>query len=170
MWRGPVLGPAAPGADARRGRQEPRSAVRDVRGRMVATMTRKTYRVRATREQRFWLLSVPELDIVTQARSLDRAEATVRDLIAVWLDVPAESFDVDLEPQLADEWTRLLRDTREARTAADEASERAQRLVRKAVTTLHDAGLSTREVGSLIGVSYQRVQQLVDAARPRAPR
>jgi len=132
--------------------------------------TRKTYQVRATREQRFWLVSVPELDIVTQARSLDRAEATVRDLIAVWLDVPAEAFDVDVEPQLTDEWTQLPRDTREPRTAADEASEHAQRLVRKAVTTLHDAGLSTREVGSLIGVSYQRVQQLVGAARPRPPR
>ena len=48
---------------------------------MVAQVT--TYRVIATQEERFWLLSVPELDVVTQARTLDRAEATVHDLIAV---------------------------------------------------------------------------------------
>jgi DNA-directed RNA polymerase specialized sigma24 family protein len=126
---------------------------------MVAQVT--TYRVIATQEERFWLLSVPELDVVTQARTLDRAEATVRDLIAVWLDVPADSFAVEVEPRLGDEWTKLLRETRDARTTADKASARASELLRTSVTTLHDAGLSAREVGSLMGISYQRVQQLL---------
>ena len=126
---------------------------------MVAQVT--TYRVIATQEERFWLLSVPELDVVTQARTLDRAEATVRDLIAVWLDVPADSFEVEVEPRLDDEWTKLLRETRDARTTADKASARASELLRTSVTTLHDAGLSAREVGSLVGISYQRVQQLL---------
>ena len=126
---------------------------------MVAQVT--TYRVIATQEERFWLLSVPELDVVTQARTLDRAEATVRDLIAVWLDVPADSFAVEVEPRLDDEWTKLLRETRDARTTADKASARASEMLRTSVTTLHDAGLSAREVGSLVGISYQRVQQLL---------
>jgi len=115
----------------------------------------------ATHEERFWLLSVPELDVVTQARTLDRAEATVRDLIAVWLDVPADSFAVEVEPRLDDEWTKLLRETKDARATADKASARASELLRTSVTTLHDAGLSAREVGSLVGISYQRVQQLL---------
>jgi len=126
---------------------------------MVAQVT--TYRVIATQEERFWLLSVPELDVVTQARTLDRAEATVRDLIAVWLDVPADSFAVEVEPRLNDEWTKLLRETRDARTTADKASARASEMLRTSVTTLHDAGLSAREVGSLVGISYQRVQQVL---------
>ena len=126
---------------------------------MVAQVT--TYFVIATHEERFWLLSVPELDVVTQARTLDRAEATVRDLIAVWLDVPADSFAVEVEPRLDDEWTKLLRETKDARATADKASARASELLRTSVTTLHDAGLSAREVGSLLGISYQRVQQLL---------
>jgi hypothetical protein len=133
----------------------------------------KTYRVIASKEERFWLLSVPELDIVTQARTLDRAEATVRDLIAVWLDVPSESFAVEVEPQLDDEWVRLLRETKDARSTADRASARASELLRTSVTTLHDAGLSAREVGGLVGISYQRVQQLLaerDGRKPTGPR
>ena len=126
---------------------------------MVAQV--KTYRVVATQEERFWLLSVPELDVVTQAKTLDRAEATVRDLVAVWLDVPLDSFAVEVEPRLDDDWTKLLRETRDARAAADKASARASELLRTSVATLHDAGLSAREVGSLVGVSYQRVQQLL---------
>lgn len=67
---------------------------------------------------------------------------------------------VPTSPELVDEWARLLRETREARSAAAEASERAQRLVRTAVVTLQGAGLTTREVGQLLGVTHQRVQQL----------
>lgn len=126
----------------------------------------KTYSVTARREARFWLLSVPELDIVTQARTLARAEATVRDLISVWLDVDADSFDVDIQTQLDDEWTQLLRETRDARSAAEAATETAARTLRRAVTTLTDAGMSGREVGTLVGVSYQRVQQLLAERTP----
>lgn len=125
----------------------------------------KTYRAFASREERFWLLSIPELDIVTQARTLDRAEATVRDVIAVWLDVPADSFAVEVEPRLDDKWMRLLRETREARSDAERASARASELLRTSVSTMRAAGLTAREVGSLVGVSYQRVQQLL-AERP----
>jgi len=81
------------------------------------------------------------------------------------LDVPPDSFAVELEPHLDDEWMRLLRETREARSAADEASARASELLRTSVSTMRAAGLSAREVGSLVGVSYQRVQQLL-AERP----
>ncbi|HEX6498731.1 MAG TPA: hypothetical protein VF054_06820 [Micromonosporaceae bacterium] len=42
----------------------------------------KRYRIRAEREGRFWLLTVPELDVVTQARRLTEAEEMARDLIA----------------------------------------------------------------------------------------
>ena len=121
----------------------------------------KSYKVVATREARFWLLSVPELDVVTQAKTLDRAEATVRDLIAVWLDVAPGTFAVEIEPLLDDEWVRLLRETRQARSTAEVAQETASQTLRRAVSVLSTSGLSTREVGSLVGVSYQRVQQLL---------
>lgn len=124
-------------------------------------MERKTYQVKATRSGDWWAIDVPGLlGAHTQTRRLDQVEHMAREVISLLLDVPEDSFDVEVQPQLVDEWTRLLRETREARSAADEASERAQRLVRTAVVTLQGAGLSTREVGQLLGVTHQRVQQL----------
>jgi hypothetical protein len=38
-----------------------------------------SYRVRAEREGKCWLLTVPELDIMTQARRLTEADEMVRD-------------------------------------------------------------------------------------------
>lgn len=124
-------------------------------------MDRTMYEVTATRSGDWWAIDVPGLlGAHTQARRLDQVEHMARELIGLLLDVPEDSFDVNVQAELVDEWARLLRETREARTAADEASERAQRLVRTAVVTLQGAGLSTREVGQLLGVTHQRVQQL----------
>ncbi len=128
-------------------------------------MDHTLYEVRATRSGDWWAIDVPGLlGAHTQARRLDQVEHMAREVISLLVDVPEDSFDVRVQAELDDEWARLLRETREARTAADEASERAQRLVRKAVVTLQGAGLSTREVGQLLGVTHQRVQQLAAQA------
>ena len=64
-------------------------------------MKRKTYTARCQRSGDWWAISVPELrGVHTQARRLDKAEAMVRDAIALFLDVPSDSFEVRLEPVL----------------------------------------------------------------------
>lgn len=137
---------------------------------LVAMMDRMTYDVKASRSGDWWAIDVPALlGAHTQARRLDRVEHMAREVISLLVDVPEDSFDVRIQAELDDEWARLLRETREARIAADEASERAQRLVRTAIVTLQGAGLTTREVGQLLGVTHQRVQQLAaDASRAGA--
>lgn len=128
-------------------------------------MDRTTYEVKAIRSGDWWAIDVPGLlGAHTQARRLDQVEHMARELIGLLLDVPEDSFDMRIQPELDDEWARLLRETRDARTEADAASERAQRLVRTAIATLQGAGLTTREVGQLLGVTHQRVQQLAAQA------
>ena len=51
---------------------------------MVAKV--KQYTARVTRDDRFWLIHVPEIDRFTQARHLREVEAMARDLIAGTLD------------------------------------------------------------------------------------
>jgi hypothetical protein len=63
----------------------------------------KTYRVHAEPEAGFWLLTVPELDLMTQAQRLNEADGMARDLIAAWLDVQPDSFTVELDTALPDE-------------------------------------------------------------------
>lgn len=120
-------------------------------------MTR--YRVVASREGDWWLLTVPELDeATTQVRRLDQAKATARDLIATWLDVAPDSFDVEVYvPGLSDHAAVVRRQWEAVRAAEAEAARHTRKLARDAA----QAGLSVREIGALLGVSHQRAHQLL---------
>jgi hypothetical protein len=63
---------------------------------LVEEMSRKTYSYNVTRDGRFWLIHVPELDRFTQARNLREVDEMVVDLISVITDQPTTSFDCQL--------------------------------------------------------------------------
>lgn len=54
----------------------------------------RTYDVVAEQDGAFWLLRIPELDGVTQARNREEIETMAREYIAITLDVPADSFSL----------------------------------------------------------------------------
>ncbi len=127
----------------------------------------KTYRVRAEREGKFWLLTVPELDIMSQARRLTEAEEMARDLIATWLDVSPESFGIDLDIALPDKLAERRERARKLRAEADRLREQAAEELRTVVRDAHDAGWTVRELALALGVSHQRAQQILAESRDR---
>lgn len=60
-------------------------------------MPRKTYQLNGTREGTWWIVAVAEVDYRTQAHTLREGDEVGRDLLAVALDVPADSFDVAIQ-------------------------------------------------------------------------
>jgi hypothetical protein len=106
---------------------------------------------------------VPELrGVQTQARRLDKVEATVRDAIALFLDVPQDSFDIRIETVLPRGLQQKVGRVRKVRNevevlqrqAATDSAEVAADLVRGAHLTVRDAG-------RVLGLSHQRVAQLL---------
>lgn len=120
-----------------------------------------TYHVNVTRGDRYWLLHVPEIDHVTQARHLREVDDMARDLIALMTDTdPADvNLTVHIEtPEIVREHLKRATELREAeanakRAAADE--------MRAAARELREEGMPLRDVGEVLGVSYQRAHQLV---------
>jgi hypothetical protein len=131
---------------------------------------RTTYRVTTSRDGRWWLLRVPQLDIVTQARRLSGADATSRDLIALWLRIERDAFDLEIAPAVGDEGLdRLISETAQARASAARASSRASALTDQAVDRLVAKGIPLRDVGEMLGISHQRVAQLAGRSGPVVP-
>ncbi|BAX91059.1 hypothetical protein [Mycobacterium shigaense] len=123
----------------------------------------KTYHAVASRDGRYWLVHIVELDQYTQARTLSEVEPMARSLISLLLEVPDDSFQIELQNELSDSVRHYLE---LARKYADEASwyqtEAAQQR-RFAAREMRAEGMTVRDIGAALGVSHQRAQQLLSS-------
>jgi hypothetical protein len=118
------------------------------------------YRVTARRWKRGWELHIAG-EGVTQSRSLAEAEDMVRDYIAVMHGVPERSFDVEITPEVGGGLDEAVRDARDAVRSAEAARRSAALASRSVATRLRAAGLTGRDIAVVLGVSAQRVSQLL---------
>ena len=123
----------------------------------------KTYAAEARRGDRYWIIDVPEIGHSTQARTVKEAELMVRDLVAVMLEVPADSFEVDIRFNVPTVAASHLQQAERLRGEAAAANTLAAVESRAAAAALKREGLSLRDIGQLMGVSFQRADQLVKA-------
>jgi hypothetical protein len=125
----------------------------------VADVT--SYRVRAKLWDHGWELHVDGVG-VTQSHGLTDAKEMARSYIAMMTDAPIDSFEVEIMPEVSG----LDLAVHEARAAVREA-ERAQREAaaqsRALARELRSRGLSGRDIAVVLGVSPQRVSQLLNA-------
>lgn len=94
----------------------------------------------------------------TQARRLDQLEAMIKDAAALMTEQPEESFTVTIEPHGLP--LGAIDRYKNAAKTAEEAERELSNSSRTAVQLLTKAGLSMRDIGSLMGLSTQRVSQL----------
>jgi DNA-directed RNA polymerase specialized sigma subunit len=124
----------------------------------------KAYHADVTRDGKFWLVRVREIDRSTQALRYKDVAAMASDLIEIMEDLRSDEYDLHLSVQLPssvkDHQARaeVLREEAQRKQAEAAAESRA------AVQELLALGLSQREAGDLLGVSFQRVSQLAKSS------
>ena len=115
----------------------------------------------------WWVASVPSVPgCHTQGRTLAQARERLREALAVSLDdhVPELSEKV-LLPRSVD---AVLESFRTSRKEAERAVARAQERTGRAVVVLTcDLGASLRDAADLLGLSHQRVAQILEEKRER---
>lgn len=124
---------------------------------------RRTYRATVWYEDEtgLWLVAVDELDLLTQARRLPEVERMARSIISLHLDVSRDSFEIEMDVRLPEEVSDELARARELRERADRANQEAAALTRDVARKLAAQGLTVRDVGAVLGVSFQRAAQLL---------
>jgi DNA-directed RNA polymerase specialized sigma subunit len=124
----------------------------------------KTYHADVIRDGKFWLIRVREIDRSTQALRYKDVAAMASDLIEIMEDLRSDEYDLHLTVQLPssvkDHQARaeVLREEARRKQAEAAAENRA------AVQELLALGLSQREAGDVLGVSFQRVSQLAKSS------
>ena len=120
------------------------------------------YTAKATRTSGWWAISIVELSGAhTQVRRLDHAETAIRDLLSLLLDRSPDSFEIEVVPELTERESAALDAVSKAKAnfAAAQAA-MTQRQLEAADLLVHQEGLTVRDAGKILGVSYQRVAQL----------
>jgi predicted XRE-type DNA-binding protein len=112
----------------------------------------------ATRSGGWWAIEVPELPgLFTQARRLDQIPDVVADAAQM---LTGDDVDVAVKAILPDDLQVTVERVRAQASEAQAAQRRAAEDVRALVSRLRTQGLSVRDVGTVLGVSPQRVSQL----------
>ncbi|MFT4299511.1 MAG: hypothetical protein QM597_07755 [Aeromicrobium sp.] len=120
----------------------------------------KTYKVTVTREDGYWVAVVDGLrGGATEARTLAKLDVEVRDLIVGLTDTTEDDFTVDYA--LPTDIENAVREWEASAAAA--ASARAAYEATQTKVARHLAGqhVSVRDAARLVGVSHQRVAQLL---------
>ncbi len=123
----------------------------------------ETYEAKVTRDGKWWAIEVPALPgVFAQAAKLAQAREETVGAIAAMLEVDEDTFDVTLDVELDKKVAVAVAAARTARERAEEATHEASSSARDAALLLtQDEDLSYREAAAVLGISHQRVGQLV---------
>jgi len=131
----------------------------------------KTFTVTAQRGLRRWILQcVEHPGALSEVARLSEADGAIREAIAYVAGLPEDSFAITVVPSIDPSVTRHLEAAASLRQQSVSAAEQALSEMVQAVRTLASAGLSLRDIGTIVGLSHQRVDQLLgsEAALSRA--
>lgn len=133
---------------------------------MSADTATAVHRFRVVRDEddaRVWLAEWTEDDRVhTFARSLAELEDLARDALALWLHTDADEveveLDVDIPKGLSQQIAKVRRQREELESRQASVMDQFRTL---AVRLVEDEGMTYRDAARFLGVSHQRVAQLV---------
>ncbi len=127
----------------------------------------KTYVVTTERAGNWWAFSIPEIPGAHgQAKRLDLVKNEARDVVELMLNASPQSFDLELAIKLDARMEHILDEARTARAQFESSQRVAQEKLRTAAEQFKDvAGLSVRDIGSLLNVSFQRISQILGDKR-----
>ena len=129
---------------------------------MVAVSARKHFVAvyRRDPESDAWIVEIKGLPgCHTFGRTLRQTESRIEEALALWLDREPTSFDIT--PLWPRELVDVACEVSSARATASAASEQAARVTSAAAKKLQRMGLSRRDTADVLGISHQRVQQLL---------
>lgn len=125
----------------------------------------KTFTVTARpgHNPKWWVLVCDEARCVSQCRRLSQADAEMREAIAEFAGLPVDGFHIKVEVSLQGELDRVLDEFHQAQEQEKAVAQQLKEKSRQTAHALVQAGITQRDAAELMGISNQRVSQLVNA-------
>lgn len=123
----------------------------------------KTYTALLEREKDGrWSVELEEEPRVhTWGKTVDQALARMREAAALWFQTDEASINLVPHPVLPKATGKTVEQARQAREQARKADRTAIEQTRRAAAALANRGISMRDAAAILGISHQRVHQLL---------
>jgi predicted RNase H-like HicB family nuclease len=123
----------------------------------------KTYTARLQREKDGrWTVELEEEPRVhTWGKTVEQALTRMREAAALWFQTDEDDIELVPLPVLPKSAGETVAQARQAREQARTADRLAVERTRKAAATLTRRGISIRDAAAILGISHQRVHQLL---------
>ncbi|MDA8280632.1 MAG: type II toxin-antitoxin system HicB family antitoxin [Actinomycetota bacterium] len=127
-----------------------------------------TYTARLEREKDgLWTVELDEEPRVhTWGKTIEQALTRMREAAALWFQTDEGQIELVPRPVLPKSASRTIDQARQARAHARDADRLAVERTRKAAEALTARGISMRDAAVILGISHQRVHQLLAAEVP----
>jgi hypothetical protein len=123
----------------------------------------RTYHADVTRDGKFWLISIAEIGRSTEALRYRDVPVMAGELIQIMEGLDRKDFDLRINVNLPSVVQDHLARAEALREEAKRKNSEAATESRAAVRELLAQGLSRREAGEVLGLSFQRVSQLANS-------
>jgi hypothetical protein len=126
------------------------------------------YEVEITRQGRWWMVHIPEIDGLTQARRLTEAPTMAREYIALDRGIPLKEINVEvtsvrIEGPDVRELLESAAQIKQIRAQANELEMESAKRAREYAHGLVSHGVPVRDIAALLEISPQRVSQIANS-------
>lgn len=126
-------------------------------------MAVKRFTSTARKDERWWVVQCDqEPGALSQVARLDQAVEHQREAISFVTGIDESDVEVTVHAVIDDAVSQTLEQARAQRRESQELAETASEGFRTAARELAGSGYSMRDIGEILGVSFQRASQLVN--------
>lgn len=123
--------------------------------------TVRTLEATAYKEGKWWMVSIPEIDGLTQCKTIEKIPEQAADLAAVILDVPADQVAVNVTYTLPEDAKAANESWHQAQGQLAAAKANVDARLAELARTLKGQGYTLKDIGAITGYTFQRIAQIL---------
>lgn len=128
---------------------------------MTTTTKVRTLEATAYKEGKWWMVSIPEIDGLTQCKTIEKIPEQAADLAAVILDVPADQVAVNVAYTLPEDAKAANESWHQAQGQLAAAKANVDARLADLARTLKGQGYTLKDIGAITGYTFQRIAQIL---------
>ena len=123
--------------------------------------TVRTLEATAYKEGKWWMVSIPAIDGLTQCKTIEKIPEQAADLAAVILDLPADQVAVTVDYTLPEDAKAANDSWHQAQGQLTVAKANVDARLADLARTLKGQGYTLKDIGALTGYTFQRIAQIL---------